>query len=461
MTIKIPVRTVYNSNGDPQGLSEFQTGEVVGYLHGGTGLSTIGTTGQILVVNDSANGFEFAAGFGVADARNAISVTDTGGDGSLSYNSSNGVLTYTGPSAAEARAHFSAGTGLTLSNGQYSITNTGVVAGIYGSASQVPVFTINAQGQIDSAGTVNVAGVSSTSYDSATGDFIINTADGNTFTTSINLNPFTTTDLAEGTNRYYTDARARSAISVTDAGGDGSLAYNNSTGVLTYTGPSATEVRAHFSAGTGVTLSSGQISIGQAVGTTDNVSFNNVTVNGTLTSDDITSANVTATGNVIVQGNLTVNGTTTTINSTTVSINDKNIVLADSAADATEANGAGITINGADATFNYASVGDKWVSNKQIDAPVFNSTSDIRLKDNIETINNALDKVASIRGVTFTWKENGNASMGIIAQEVEAVAPEVIGETNGYKAVNYDGLIGLLIESIKDLKKEIEALKQN
>jgi hypothetical protein len=461
MTIKIPVRTVYNSNGDPQGLSEFQTGEVVGYLHGGTGLSTIGTTGQILVVNDSANGFEFAAGFGVADARNAISVTDTGGDGSLSYNSSNGVLTYTGPSAAEARAHFSAGTGLTLSNGQYSITNTGVVAGIYGSASQVPVFTINAQGQIDSAGTVNVAGVSSTSYDSATGDFIINTADGNTFTTSINLNPFTTTDLAEGTNRYYTDARARSAISVTDAGGDGSLAYNNSTGVLTYTGPSATEVRAHFSAGTGVTLSSGQISIGQAVGTTDNVSFNNVTVNGTLTSDDITSANVTATGNVIVQGNLTVNGTTTTINSTTVSINDKNIVLADSAADATEANGAGITINGADATFNYASVGDKWVSNKQIDAPVFNTTSDIRLKDNIQTINNALDKVASIRGVTFTWKENGNASMGIIAQEVEEVAPEVISETNGYKAVNYDGLIGLLIESIKDLKKEIEALKQN
>jgi ribosomal protein S4 len=184
-------------------------------------------------------------------------------------------------------------------------------------------------------------------------------------------------------------------------------------------------------------------------------------VNGTLTSDNVTSSSVTATGNVIVQGNLTVNGTTTTINSTTVSINDKNIVLADSAADATEADGAGITIDGANATFNYASVGDKWVSNKQIDAPFFNTTSDIRLKDNIQTINNALDKVASIRGVTFTWKENGNASMGIIAQEVEAVAPEVIGETNGYKAVNYDGLIGLLIESIKDLKKEIEALKQN
>jgi hypothetical protein len=69
-----------------------------------------------------------------------------------------------------------------------------------------------------------------------------------------------------------------STITVTDAGGDGSLSYNSGTGVITYTGPSATEVRAHFSAGTGVTLSSGQISIGQAVGTTDNVTFASVTL---------------------------------------------------------------------------------------------------------------------------------------------------------------------------------------
>jgi hypothetical protein len=58
----------------------------------------------------------------------------------------------------------------------------------------------------------------------------------------------TTTDLAEGTNQYFTQARARTSVSVTDAGGDGSLSYNNTTGVLTYTGPSAAEVRAHVSA---------------------------------------------------------------------------------------------------------------------------------------------------------------------------------------------------------------------
>jgi hypothetical protein len=125
----------------------------------------------------------------------------------------------------------------------------------------------------------------------------------------------------------YGNSDARGAISVTDSGGDGSLSYNNSTGVITYTGPSASEVRAHISAGTGVGVSNGAISIGQAVATTSNVTFNNVTVDGTLSSDDITAANMTASGNVIVTGNLTVNGTTTTVNSNTVSIGDNIMVL--------------------------------------------------------------------------------------------------------------------------------------
>ena len=61
------------------------------------------------------------------------------------------------------------------------------------------------------------------------------------------LNNFDTADLTEGANLYYLDSRARAAVSVTDAGGDGSAAYDSATGVITYTGPSAAEVRAHFS----------------------------------------------------------------------------------------------------------------------------------------------------------------------------------------------------------------------
>ena len=83
--------------------------------------------------------------------------------------------------------------------------------------------------------------------------------------------------------------------------------------------------------GTGVATSvSGNtvtFDIGQAVATTSNVTFNNVAVNGTLSSDDITAATMTASGHVVVQGNLTVNGTTTTVNSNTVAIGDSIMVL--------------------------------------------------------------------------------------------------------------------------------------
>jgi hypothetical protein len=94
------------------------------------------------------------------------------------------VFTYTGPSASEVRAHISAGTGISVTDGVISSTIT-----------------------------------------------------------------------------QYSDSNARSAISVTDSGGDGSLSYSSSTGVITYTGPSAEEVRAHISAGTGIDIASGSISV--------------------------------------------------------------------------------------------------------------------------------------------------------------------------------------------------------
>jgi len=70
----------------------------------------------------------------------------------------------------------------------------------------------------------------------------------NTPTDKLDFAGNTTTDLSEGTNQYFTQSRARQSISVTDSGGDGSLSYNSTSGVITYTGPSASEVRAHLSA---------------------------------------------------------------------------------------------------------------------------------------------------------------------------------------------------------------------
>ena len=148
-------------------------------------------------------------------------------------------------------------------------------------------------------------------------------------------------DVTEGTtNLYFTAARARGNISVTDAGGDGSLAYNNGTGVITYTGPSASEVRAHISGGTGVTVSSGEIAIGQAVGTTDAVTF----------------------GSAIISGNLTVNGTTTTVNSNTVNIGD-NILVLNSDEAGTPSQDGGIEIErgtSSNKTFLWDETNDRW-----------------------------------------------------------------------------------------------------
>ena len=93
-----------------------------------------------------------------------------------------------------------------------------------------------------------------------------------------------------------------------------------------------------------------------------------------------------------------------------------------------------------------------------ITATDFNSTSDLNLKEKIKTIENSLDTLTQLRGVSFDWKETGKGSYGVIAQELEAVLPELVKQGE-VKSVNYNGLIGVLIEAVKELKKEIEELK--
>lgn len=88
----------------------------------------------------------------------------------------------------------------------------------------------------------------------------------------------------------------------------------------------------------------------------------------------------------------------------------------------------------------------------------FNSASDIKLKENIQPIENPIDKILQINGVSFNWKEDGRSSMGVIAQEVEQIFPELVN-TAEYKSVNYNGLIGVLIEVVKELKQEINELR--
>ncbi len=238
-------------------------------------------------------------------ARAAVSVTDAGGDGSLAYNSTTGVITYTGPSASDVRAHFSvaAGSGLTyssstgvfgtsaipnaqLANSSFTLGGTLVSLGETKSSlagfTSIEATTFNA-GPAGSANNIGISGGSIT-YEGSTGL--------NGFTTSLKVVDPTAANIinlpnasgtvalltslsAGNTGTGYgslsynnstgafsfatvTNANIRGAISVTDAGGDGSLSYDSGTGVITYTGPSASDVRAHFSVavGSGLTYSS-------------------------------------------------------------------------------------------------------------------------------------------------------------------------------------------------------------
>lgn len=100
------------------------------------------------------------------------------------------------------------------------------------------------------------------------------------------------------TGGSYTDAQARNALSVVDSAGDGSLSYSSSTGVFTYTGPSASEVRAHFSAGSGISISSGQISTLYGASSNTACEGNDSRLISDGTRGDITVSNSNATWTV-------------------------------------------------------------------------------------------------------------------------------------------------------------------
>lgn len=89
-----------------------------------------------------------------------------------------------------------------------------------------------------------------------------------------------------------------------------------------------------------------------------------------------------------------------------------------------------------------------------------NSTSDINLKTNIRSIENSIEKLSKINGVEFDWKETSESSIGVIAQDLEKVFPELVKNSGDRKTVNYNGLVGVLIEALKDQQSQINSLKE-
>lgn len=98
-------------------------------------------------------------------------------------------------------------------------------------------------------------------------------------------------------------------------------------------------------------------------------------------------------------------------------------------------------------------------STGQCNATIFNATSDVALKTNMNVIDDALNIIDKLNGYKFNWKKNQLPSAGVSAQEVEKVLPELVSNDTDNKSVNYNGIVSVLIQAVKELKEEVNSLK--
>jgi hypothetical protein len=160
--------------------------------------------------------------------------------------------------------------------------------------------------------------------------------------------------------------------------------------------------------------------------------------------------------NPVLAGNLYLNSASSYITFTDAS------TQFDGSVNRTITTNAGPVANGGTLVARDAN-GDSWFRNVNgsgtITAPEVTATSDIRLKSNVEKIENSLEKIDKLNGYTFTM--NDKQMTGLVAQEVLDVLPEaVVGSEDEHYSLAYGNMVGLLVEGIKELKKEVAELKE-
>ena len=340
-------------------------------LSGLTDVSTTSpTTGQVLKWSGTewapSTDLTASGGSGIALTDLSVSTASAFGIGNLTYNNSTGVFIFTPPdlsSYSTFSGNYSDLQGLpTLFSGSYTdLTNT-------------PATSDNLELSLTGTTTLNLVNgddntiIDSINLNTITGGLSYNDLDDLPSLFSGNYNDLTNTPALPSLAGYATQTYVQNYVAglTSDNVTEGSVnLYFNNERV-------DDRVAALISAGTGISSTYNDagnlltLDIGQSVGTTDNVTFNDVTVSGTLTSDDITSGTISIAGDATITGNLTVQGTTTTVTSNTLDVADINITIADGAANAAAANLAGLTVDGAGATFTYTSADDRWNLNKAL-----------------------------------------------------------------------------------------------
>ena len=325
----------------------------------------------------------------------------------------------------------------------------------------------------------------------------------------IDISAIDTDDVSEATNKYYTDARVKTKLDAETVVSGSSQVLGILSSLNTYTSSNDTTNNTQTDRLNQLSTETGSITTEQALQDTrlnqlaaatssyltsvDISSDTNLAVSDTnevnmILSGDTLSAEliggvVSGSSQITIGGDATgsandinviaINGVAISnaeasqlanINSVTISNTQWGYLGSSNQGIATSDNVqfAKVGVGGAsDATYELKVTGDVGATG---DIVAYIS-SDKRLKDNIQPIEGALDKVSKISGNTFDWNEEKQniykgKDYGVIAQEIQEVMPELVDtRDNGYLAVKYDKIVPLLIESIKELKKEIEELK--
>ena len=423
---------------------------------------------------------------GNADTATAL---ETGRDFSISGDATAAAVSFDG----------TANVGLAL-----TLADTAVTPGSYGSASEIPTFTVDSKGRLTAAGTVNVSTGMTVSADSGTETINLLTESltiaGGTNLTSSAASDTITINLDD--NISLTGISASGIVTATSGfvgGLTGDVTGNlNSSGLSTVTNlvvngyvsaanTTGTNNQLFASTGIGVTwitledllptVRTGLTTTASASQTTFNFDYNvgflDVFVNGVkLSGSEFTALN----GNNIVLNEGAFSGDVlefvsyATLAAGTGEVNNLNDLT--DVTLTTPSSGSLLAYNGLewiDATdLNVGIITCTSVTaSGDISAANVNTTSDRNLKDNIRPVEGAAELVGKLEGVHFTWKSNGQETIGVIAQQIEEHLPQLVQTGDEHKSVNYNGLIGVLIEAVKEqgqmiaaLQAEIEGLKK-
>lgn len=411
------------------------------------------------------------------------------------------ALSSTGATSGEGIAH-------TL-----SLDNTAVTAGSYGSATAIPTFTVDAQGRLTAAGSVSVdtysgfefgtsgsdkgtvnetenvfisaSGALNASHAESSGTHTLSLSVDDASTSAKGVASFNSTDfsVSSGAVSLVHEHIEDIVGGMLTGGGATTVSYNDGTGQVTIsstdtnTDTNTTNFNIQASGGTAENISAGEtINYTGSGATTVSRSGNTITISSTDTNTDTNTQRSDEEIRDVIGAMISGSG------ATSVTYNDAANTMVISSTDTnTDTNttysaGTGITLSGT--TF---SIGQAVATNSTVTFGEVRSTgdiiayysSDLALKENLNPISNALDKVSQLGGYSFDWKDTHledrgglddmfvkKSDVGIIAQEVQKVLPEAVGKReDGTLGVRYELLVPLLVESIKELKEEIQSLK--